>query len=149
MEIDAGRSRDPSSMEGRCAIFTEKWIVAIVRVHSIRVTDQWIKARVCAIPTPGLYGKNEIEIGTIHEYFDGHSEIWVELGCCGWRVLFAQRVIDEVLRMASSFPKEWIYDPADVDFDACFDALMQPIREYTQQVAPHPDLVCFNRQKSD
>jgi len=135
-------------MEGRYAIFTEKSIVALVRVHTIRVTERWIKARICAIPTPGLYGQNEMEIGVIQEYFQEGREIWVNRGYGCWQVLFAQSVIDEVLRIATSFPKDGIYDPADSDFDIRFAALMRPIREYSEKEAPHPDLLYFNRQVS-
>jgi hypothetical protein len=125
-------------MEGRYAIFTEKWIVAMVRVHTFRVTDRWIKARICAIPTPGLYGKNQIEIGTIHEHFQEGCEIWVCRGYCDWRVLFAQTVIDEVLRIASLVPKDWICDPADPHFNVRFAALMHPFGNIRKGKRPIP-----------
>ena len=146
MKSDSICGSGPTAMEGRHAIFTEKWIVALVRVHTIRWTDRWIKARICPIQTPGLYGKNEIEIGVVHEYFQEGPEIWVDRGYCRWEVLFAQSVIDEVLRIAASFPKDWTYHPADPEFDIRFAALMRPIREYTEKEAPHPDLLYLNRQ---
>ena len=149
MKSDSMCASGPTAMEGRSAIFSEKWIVGLVRVHSIRVTDRWIKARICAIPTAGLHGKGEIEIGVIPEHFQEGREIWVNRGYCRWQVLFAQSVIDEVLRIAASFPKDHLYHPADSDFEIRFAALMRPIREYSDKEAPHPDLLYFNRQVSE
>jgi hypothetical protein len=90
-------------MEGRHAIFAEKWIVSYVR--SIRSTDRWVKVHICPIPTRGLYGKNDIEIGCIYEYLTLRKEIWAGHGYCGWSVYFAPLIIDEVLRRAASFPR--------------------------------------------
>ena len=77
MHPDQPRQPDLVRMEGRLAIFTEKWIVALVRVHSIRVMDRDIRARVQSIPTQGLYGKYEIGIGTLHEYLHIGNEVWI------------------------------------------------------------------------
>ena len=131
---------DPTLMEGRLAIFTEKWIVALVRVHSIRVTGRDVRARIQAIPTQGLYGKNEIGIGCIHEYLQLGKEIWVGRAYCGWRVFFAPALIEEVLAIAASLPKDWVYDPADKDFDAHHAVLIKPLWEYEKREAPNPDL---------
>lgn len=139
MEGDLFPQSDPLLMEGRHAIFTEKWIVSYVRVHSIRSTARWVKARICPIPTRGLYGKNEIEIGCVYEYLTLGKEIWADRGYCRWSLYFAPVVIDEVLRTAASFPDDWIYDPAGVTFDARYAALEKPLREYRAREAPHPD----------
>lgn len=132
-------------MEGRLAIFTEKWIVTLVKVHSIRITDRFVQARVQAIPTQGLYGKNEISIGCRLEFLQLGKDIWVDRGYCGWRVFFAPAVIEEVLAIAASFPKDWIYDPADKDFDQYHAALSKPLREYERKEAPNPDLRFINK----
>ena len=131
---------DPTLMEGRLAIFTEKWIVSLVRVHSIRVTDRAVLARIQAIPTQGLYGKNEIEIGSIYEHLQFGKEIWVGRAYCAWRVFFAPALIEEVLAIAASLPKDWVYDPADRDFDAHHAVLIKPLWEYEKREAPNPDL---------
>lgn len=139
MEGDLAPRPDPLLMEGRHAIFTEKWIVSYVHVHSIRSTDQWVKARICPIPTPGLYGKNEIEIGCVYDYLILGKEIWREYGYCRWSLCFASVIIDEVLRVAASFPDDWNYDLADLTFDARHAALTKTLREYEAREAPHPD----------
>ena len=131
---------NPTSMEGRLAIFTEKWIVSLVRVHSIRVTDRAVHARIQAIPTQGLFGMNEIGIGCIHEHLQLAKDIWVGRGYCGWSVFFAPGLIEEVLVIAASLPKDWVYDPADEDFDGHHAALIKPLCEYQRKEAPNPDL---------
>lgn len=136
MQPDQSRQSNPTSMDGRLAIFTEKWIVALVKVHSIRVTERDVRARIQCIPTQGLYGKYEISIGTIHEYLHIGNEIWIERGYCGWQVFFAPALIEEVLAIATSFPKDWVYGPADADFDERYAALMKPLREYQRREAP-------------
>jgi len=130
---------NPTSVEGRLAIFTEKWIVALVRVHSIRMTDRAVHARIQAIPTQGLYRKIETRIGCVHEHLQLGKEIWVERGYCRWRV-FAPALIAEVLAIAASLPKDWVYDPADTDFDGHHAALTKPLSEYEMKEAPNPDL---------
>ncbi len=140
MQPDQPRQSNPTSMEGRLAIFTEKWIVALVRVHSIRVTDRYIRMRIQCISTQGLYGKYEIGIGCIPEYLQVGNDIWVDRGFCRWRVFFAPALIEEVLAIAASFPKDWVYDPADADFDERYAALMKPLREYQRREAPLEDL---------
>jgi hypothetical protein len=137
---------DVLRVEGRHAIFAEKWIVSHVRVHSIRFTDRWVKARIAPIPTRGLYGKNEIEIGCDWEYLTLGKEIWAGYGYCGWSLYFAPLIIDEVLRAAASFPNEWIYDPADPAFDAHHAVLKKPLREYAAREAPHPDDLYLKRR---
>lgn len=82
MEGDPFPQSDSTLMEGRVAIFTEKWIVALVKVHTIRVTDKLVRARIQCIPTQGLYGKYEIGIGSLPEYLSLGKEIWVERGYC-------------------------------------------------------------------
>ena len=131
---------DPTSMEGRRAIFIEKWIVALVRVHSIRVTDRAVHARIQPIPTQGLYGKNEFSIGCIHAYLQFGKDIWVGRAYCGWSVFFAPDLIEEVLVIAASRPRDWVYDPADKDFDGYHAALIKPLCEYQRREAPNPDL---------
>ncbi len=130
---------NPTSMEGRLAIFTEKWIVALVRVHSIRVTDRAVHARIQPIPTQGLYGEREFGIGCIHQYLQFGKEIWVGRAYCGWTVFFAPALIEEVLAVAASRPKDWVYDPADKDFDGHHAALIKPLWEYEKKEAPNPD----------
>ncbi len=137
---DASFGSHAARMEGRLAIFTEKWIVALVRVHSIRVTERDIRMRIQCIPTQGLYGKYEIGIGTLHEYLHIGNEIWIERGYCRWQVFFVPALIDEVLAIAASFPKDWVYDSADADFEERYAALMKLLREYQRKEAPHPDL---------
>ena len=133
---DASFGSNAARMEGRLAIFTEKWIVALVRVHSIRVTDRDIRVRVQSIPTQGLYSKYETGIGTVHEYLHIGNEVWIGRGYCGWQVFFAPALIEEVLAIAASFPKDWAYDPADADFDERYATLMKPLREYRRKEAP-------------
>ena len=144
-EGDLFPQSDPLLMEGRHAIFTEKWIVSYVSVHAIRSTDRWVRARIYPIPTRGLYGKNEIEIGCIYEYLTLGKEIWAGYGYCRWSLYFAPQMIDEVLRTAASFPDDWIYDPADLTFDARHAALEKPLREYAARETPHPDHLYLKR----
>ena len=141
MEGDPFPQSNPTSMEGRFAVFTEKWIIGRVQVHTIRVTDRDLRVRIKAIPTRGLYGKYEIGIGSLREYLSLGKEIWVEIGYCRWRLFFKPQLIQEVVGIATSFAEVWIYDPADADFDAHYDALMRPLREYERREAPHPDLL--------
>ena len=132
-------------MEGRYAIFTEKWIVSYAQIRSVETTDRWLKARIQLIPTSGLYGKNEIGIGCVYEYLTFGRDIWADYGYCRWAVFFAPTVIDEVLRIAASFPKGWECHPSDPDFDARFAALRKPLSEYQLRVAPSPDYVYLKR----
>lgn len=115
------------------------------RVHSIRITDKLAEARLQPIPTSGLYGKNEIGIGCFYEYLTFGKEIWGGYGYYGWAVFFAPTIIEEILRIAASFPKGWECHPADPDFDARFEVLRKPLSEYKRREAPHPDYVYLKR----
>jgi hypothetical protein len=145
MEGGSFSQSDPLLMEGRHAIFSERWIVCYVRVHSIRSSDRWCKARICAIPTRGLYGKNEIEIGSIREYLTFGKDIWAGHGYCHWALCFDPLIIAEVLRTAASFPDDWTYDPADPAFEARHAALRKPLREYEAREAPNPEYLYLKR----
>ena len=82
---------------------------------------------------------NEFGIGCIHQYLQLAKEIWVGRAYCGWSVFFAPALIEEVLVVAASLPKDWVYDPADEDFDGHHAALIKPLCEYERKEAPNPD----------
>jgi hypothetical protein len=135
---DSWPQSDPTIQEGREAIFTEKCIVSYVRVHTIRVTDRFVSARVSVIPTRGLKGRegDDIAIGCVHEHLSLAGQIWVGREYCQWRVFFASEVIQEVLRIAASSPPDSMLN----DYNEHYHALAKPLAEYQQRVAPHPDL---------
>ncbi len=138
MDADSWSHSDPTTQEGQEAIFKEKWIVSYVRVHKIRVTDRFVSARVSAIPTRGLKGRegDDIAIGCVREYLSLGPQIWVERAYFHWRVFFAPEVIQEVLRIAASSPTDSMLN----DYNEHYHALAKPLAEYVQRVAPHPDL---------
>src|SRR5260370_17948404 len=104
MEGDPFPQSDPTLMEGRFAVFAEKWIVGRVRVHTIRTTDRDLRVRIKAIPTRGLYGKNEIEIGSLREYLSPGKEICVESGYLRWRRFFQPQLIPHCVGLPAPFP---------------------------------------------
>jgi len=118
---------DSKMWEGHEAIFTEKWIISHVRVHTIKTNARYLSAKIDVLPIRGLYGEEgrSIRIGSIWDHLFIEKHIWLERGYARWRVFFGPEVIRDVLSIASSFPPEAKFE----SYDVYYDRLAKPLKK--------------------
>ena len=113
-----------ASLEGAEAIYWEKYLIGLVRVSRIRVSDEYVKARVDVVPRVSGEHEGGWRIGCEWPSFHSEELLWTSQ-CQGarWRIFFARPVAEEVMRIQSSFPSTDKFEP----YDHHYFALVQPL----------------------